>query len=197
MAHWTVVLSGGIGSGKSLVSAMFAKRQITIVEQDDLSREVVAPGQPALSEIADYFGVDILDSEGSLKRGELRKRIFSNPDDRLWLNRLLHPLINQLTTKRIKSATSMYAIVVNPLLRHRSSLYDRHLIVDAPVETQVQRTMLRDNISHSLAMKMIRSQTDRNDRLKLADDVIVNDNSKVKVDKRVESLHRRYLLMAR
>lgn len=196
MANWTVVLTGGIGSGKSLVAGLFAQRNIAVVEQDELSREIVQPGQPALQQIVTRFGADIVDSEGRLNRAELRKRIFADPRDRIWLNQLTHPLINELTRKRVQDATTPYALVVNPLLGGRSSAYDRFLVVDVPTEIQVARTMQRDNISQSLARKMIESQTDRKLRLKIADDVIRNDGTIAQVEERVASLHRRYLFMA-
>lgn len=196
MANWTVVLTGGIGSGKSLVAGLFAQRNVAVVEQDELSREIVEPGQPALQQIVTRFGADIIDSEGRLNRAELRKRIFADPRDRIWLNQLTHPLINELTWKRVQDATTPYALVVNPLLGGRSSAYDRFLVVDVPTEVQVARTMQRDNISQALASKMIESQTDRKLRLKIADDVISNDGTVAQVEERVASLHRRYLFMA-
>lgn len=196
MANWTVVLTGGIGSGKSLVADLFAQRNVAIVEQDELSREIVEPGQPALEQIVTRFGADITDSDGRLNRAELRKRIFADPGDRIWLNQLTHPLINKLTWQRVQDATTPYALVVNPLLSGRSSAYDRFLVVDVPTEIQVARTIQRDNISQSLARKMIESQTDRDLRLKIADDVIRNDGTVEQVEERVASLHRRYLFMA-
>lgn len=196
MANWTVVLTGGIGSGKSLVADLFADRNIVVVEQDELSREIVEPGQPALEQIVSRFGPDITDTEGRLDRAALRKRIFDHPDERNWLNGLTHPLINKLTWERVTRASTPYAMVVNPLLGARSSAYDRILAVDVPIDIQVTRTMQRDNISRSLALKMIESQTDRNLRLKFADDVIRNDGSISKVEERVALLHRRYLFMA-
>ena len=196
MANWTVVLTGGIGSGKSLVADLFAQRNVAVVEQDELSREIVQPGQPALQQIVTRFGTDIVDSEGRLNRAELRERIFADPRDRIWLNQLTHPLINELTRKRVQDATTPYALVVNPLLGGRSSAYDRFLVVDVPTEIQVARTMQRDRISQSLARKMIESQTDRKLRLKIADDVIRNDGTVAQVEERVASLHRRYLFMA-
>lgn len=196
MANWKVVLTGGIGSGKSLVADLFAQRNVAIVEQDELSREIVEPGQLALEQIVERFGADITDSDGRLNRAELRKRIFADSGDRIWLNQLTHPLINKLTWQRVQDATTPYALVVNPLLGGRSSAYDRFLVVDVPTEIQVARTMQRDNISQSLARKMIESQTDRDLRLKIADDVIRNDGTVEQVEERVASLHRRYLFMA-
>lgn len=196
MANWVVVISGGIGSGKSLVAEMFKQRGIKIVEQDDISREVVEPGQPALDQIAERFGAEVLLEDGTLNRPALRERIFSDTEDKVWLERLLHPLIGQATLRHVSEATSRYAMVINPLLRTRQPQYDRFLIVDTPVNTQIERTVARDGISRNLAEKMVASQTDRETRLRIADDVIINDGSTDKVADKVDRLHRRYLVMA-
>ena len=196
MSNWFVVLTGGIGSGKSLAASCFEKRGITIVEQDDVSREVVEPGERALSQIAEYFGNDILDEDGALNRSELRQRIFSNAEDKIWLERLLHPLIGQRTMHHMHAAPSRYAIVVNPLLHTRQPQYDRFVVVDTPVEVQIERAMHRDGMNRELAQKMVASQAGRELRLRLADDVILNDGAVELVDEQVGRLHRRYLVMA-
>ena len=196
MSNWFVVLTGGIGSGKSLAASCFAKRGITIVEQDDVSREVVEPGEPALEQIVERFGNSILNEEGSLNRSKLRQQIFSNGDDKVWLERLLHPLIGQRTMHHMYAAPSRYAIVVNPLLHTRQPQYDRFVVVDTPVEVQIERAMHRDGMTRDLAEKMVASQADRKVRLRLADDVISNDGAVDFVDQQVDRLHRRYLVMA-
>ena len=196
MSNWFVVLTGGIGSGKSLAASCFENRGITIVEQDDVSREVVEPGEPALAQIVERFGENILNEEGSLNRSKLRHQIFSNADDKIWLERLLHPLIGQRTTHHMQSAPSRYVIVVNPLLHTRQPQYDRFVVVDTPVTVQIERAMQRDGMNRELAEKMVVSQTPREMRLRLADDVILNDGTAESVDEQVDRLHRRYLVMA-
>ena len=196
MANWVVVLTGGIGSGKSLVAGLFEDKGIEIVEQDNLSREIVEPGQPALKQIEERFGATILNDDGSLNRSALREEIFADAEHRIWLNRLTHPLINELTRIRVEQAESPYVMVVNPLLGARAELYDRYLVVDVPVETQISRTMERDGISRTLAQDMVKSQLGRESRLRLADDVIWNDGTKNDAASTVANLHRRYLLMA-
>ena len=196
MSNWFVVLTGGIGSGKSLAASCFERRGITIVEQDDVSREVVEPGEPALNQIVERFGDDIVDMNGALNRSELRHRIFSDEDDKIWLERLLHPLIGQRTMHHMLTAQSRYVIVVNPLLHTRQPQYDRFVVVDTPVERQIERAMQRDGMKRELAQKMVASQAARDTRLRLADDVIVNDGPIEIVDEQVDRLHRRYLVMA-
>lgn len=196
MSNFVVVLTGGIGSGKSLVASIFEGRGIAIVEQDDVSREVVEPGEPALESIRQHFGDDVIGNDGTLDRAELRQRVFNNADKRRWLERLLHPLIGTRTFEHLHNAKSKYAIVVNPLLGARSPAYDRILVVDVPVGTQLNRTMARDNISLDLAQSMVNSQITREQRLALADDVIDNDGDIGRVERAVDRLHRRYLVMA-
>ena len=196
MSSWFVVLTGGIGSGKSLAASFFEQRGIRIVEQDDVSREVVEPGEPALDRIVDHLGGDVLQQDGSLDRAQLRQHIFSNAEDKVWLERLLHPLIGQRTMDHMLSAPSPYVIVVNPLLNTRQPQYDRFVVVDTPVETQIQRAMQRDGMTRDLAEKMVASQTDRELRLRLADDIVVNEGSMEDVEEQVDRLHRRYLVMA-
>ncbi len=196
MSNWFVVLTGGIGSGKSLAASCFEKRGITIVEQDDVSREVVEPGEPALAQIVERFGENILNDEGSLNRSKLRHQIFNNSEDKIWLERLLHPLIGQRTMHHMTTAPSRYVIVVNPLLHTRQPQYDRFVVVDTPIPVQIERAMQRDRINRELAEKMVASQTAREVRLRLADDVILNDGAVEFVDEQVDRLHRRYLVMA-
>ena len=196
MSDWFVVLTGGIGSGKTLAASCFEKRGITIVEQDDVSREVVEPGEPALDQIVERFGNDMLNDEGSLNRAKLRHQIFNNSEDKVWLERLLHPLIGQRTMKHMHAAPSRYAIVVNPLLHTRQPQYDRFVVVDTPVEVQIERAIQRDGMTRELAAKMVASQTEREVRLRLADDVILNNGAVELVDDQVDRLHRRYLVMA-
>lgn len=196
MSNFVVVLTGGIGSGKSLVASFFKTRGVAIVEQDDVSREVVEPGEPALESIRQHFGDDVISNDGTLDRAELRQRVFNNADKRRWLERLLHPLIGTRTFEHLHNAISKYAIVVNPLLGARSPAYDRILVVDVPVGTQLNRTMARDNISLDLAQSMVNSQITREQRLALADDVIDNDGDIGHVERAVDRLHRSYLVMA-
>lgn len=196
MSDWTVVLTGGIGSGKSIVANMFESLGVQIVEQDLISREVVRPGTNALAQIAQYFGNGVLQSDGYLNREYLRMQIFADPEKRRWLERLLHPLIGIRTLELLTEATSPYVILVNPLLRARSSSYDCVLVVDVPTEVQVQRIVDRDTISADLAKSMIAAQIDRDARLALADEVIENKGSIEQLTPTVQALHEKFLKRA-
>ncbi len=109
-------LTGGIASGKTTVANLFAALGVTIVDTDVLSREVVEPGSPLLGQITDHFGLAVRSDDGTLNRQELRKRVFEDPEQRKWLEALLHPAIRALTDQRCAAATGPYVMVAIPLL---------------------------------------------------------------------------------
>lgn len=124
---YIVALTGGIGSGKSTIANAFAALDIDIVDADVIARQVVAPGQPALAAISQRFGDEILHPDGSLNRGVLRQKIFSSPQDKSWINKLLHPLIHAETRKQLALTRSAWCLWVVPLLveNHLQHLADR------------------------------------------------------------------------
>ena len=192
-------LTGGIGSGKTTVANEFAKLGITLVDADLLAREVVEPGSSALVAIAERFGSDILDSNGALKRTELRHIVFANKDHKLWLEQLLHPLIRELMLSRIQSANSPYCLLVSPLLLEtgQSTLVQRVLVVDVSPETQVERTLKRDNSNAETIKAIMAAQIDRESRLNKAQDVINNDGGIDELKSKVLALHHQYLELSR
>lgn len=197
MSEFIVGLTGGIGSGKTTVSDMFAELGIDIIDADIVAREVVEPGSDALTDIKQYFGADYINSQGGLDRTKLRTRIFSHPDDKRWLNNLLHPIIRQEMTKQLASAKSKYCILVAPLLLENdlNKLVNQVLVVDINQDTQVMRTLARDPSSAAEIKKIIASQMPRQEKLKLADDIICNENTDLdKLKKNVLILHQNYLL---
>ncbi|WP_229702170.1 dephospho-CoA kinase [Bowmanella pacifica] len=192
-------LTGGIGSGKTKVSDLFAGLGIDIIDADVLAREVVEPGAPALKQIADHFGKQILRADGQLNRGALRERIFSAPDEKAWLNALLHPLIRQLMQERTHAATSPYCILAIPLLVENQlhTLVDRILVVDVQEGIQRERVTTRDKVSAQQVDAILASQASRAQRLAVADDVIDNSGSLEVLSRQVEKLHQQYLLLAK
>lgn len=140
---YIVALTGGIGSGKSTVADAFSRLGVTIIDADIIARQVVEPGTPALCAIAEHFGHDTIAPDGTLNRRMLRERIFSHPEEKAWLNALLHPLIQQETQRQISQATSPYVLWVVPLLVENKlhEKADRVLVVDVSPATQIQRTM--------------------------------------------------------
>ena len=195
---WILGLTGGIGSGKSAVSAMFEKLGITVVDADIVAREVVEPGSVGLKKIVEHFGKTILTSEGVLDRAKLRGIIFDNETEKAWLNALLHPLIRESMLKQLQQATSDYVILVAPLLFENGleKLCNHTLLIDVPVTTQITRTSERDNVSEAQAKKIIASQMSRADKQLKADDILDNDRALSEVAIDVKKLHQEYLTHA-
>lgn len=190
-----VGLTGGIASGKSTVANMFATRGVDIVDTDLISREIVAPGQPALDEIVARFGNHVLRDDGSLDRKALRAIIFSDPNQRRLLELILHPRIRDESMLQASRATGAYLMIVVPLLVE-SPMQDymhRILVVDCDVETQLKRLLDRDAENEDQARKMIAAQASREQRLAIADDVVVNDGNLQQLESQVDMLHQRYL----
>ena len=193
MATFVVGITGGIGSGKTAVSNRFRELGIAVVDADVAARVVVEPGRPALDEITSRFGAGLLNDDGTLDRAALRARIFEDPDERRWLERVLHPRINGLIAEELAAATSSYAVLVNPLMRARDPRADRILVVDVPEDVQIARTMARDDVDEEQARAIIASQLDRESRRGLADDIVSNDGSLADLHAAVDRLHRCYL----
>ena len=190
-----VGLTGGIGSGKTAVSDLFQDLGITIVDADLASRVVVEKGREELNKIAEHFGEDILTSDGELDRAKLREVIFNSEEEKLWLESLLHPAIASQIQKELDSSSSPYTILVSPLLleTNQKNFCSTVLVVDVPVETQIERTSKRDNVSEEQIKSIIASQIDRDSRLEQADEVILNDGSIESLERKVLELHKKFL----
>ncbi len=196
---FVVALTGGIASGKTLISDEFARLGVPVIDTDVIAHEIVEPGQPALLEIEQVFGAQILDVNGGLRRSELRGLIFSDPDARRKLESILHPKIRQEVSKAISEVTSAYCILVIPLLAGRGDYpdVDRVLVVDVSPEVQIERLMARDSCSREQAELALKSQASREDRLKIADDVLDNSGLPEQAVFEVARLHEKYGGMVR
>lgn len=192
---YTVALTGGIGSGKSTIAGYFAASGVDIIDADVIAREVVEPGTPALQAIIERYGDAILTEQGTLQRSRLREIIFSTPDEKTWLNALLHPLINARTQQLKAQAASPYVLWVVPLLveNRLQRQADRVLVVDTDEETQLRRTLQRDNVSLEQAKRILAAQATRQQRLDCADDIIDNSGAPEKALPQVAKLHQLYL----
>ncbi len=195
---YIVGLTGGIGSGKSAAAARFAALGITVVDADVCARVVVELGKPALQAIAEHFGNDVIQADGTLDRAALRQKIFARDDERKWLEALLHPLIFEEMWTQLQSAQSPYAILESPLLVEagQQAICQRTLVVDAPEAIQLARTTARDNNSVEQVRAIMAAQASREQRLAKADDVITNDGDLAQLHAQVDSLHQRYLMLA-
>ncbi len=195
---FTVGLTGGIGSGKTTVADAFAALGVTVVDADLLSRQAVLPGSEALQAIAQHFGAAVINEDGALDRAALREIVFHAPEQRAWLEALLHPIIRDLMHEQLAACSGPYCLLVSPLLLEttQQELVDRRLVIDVPVQTQVTRAMQRDGSDESIIRGIIAAQTSRESRLAAADDVFDNDQSISSIAGRVRELHEKYLKMA-
>jgi dephospho-CoA kinase len=198
VSRYIIGLTGGIGSGKSTVAAGFAARGITIVDTDVIARELVAPGSAALGEIAAAFGREHLNPDGSLNRASLRQRVFQDDAARKRLEAILHPRIRGITAERLAAAAGPYAIAVIPLLIESGlgDMVDRVLVVDCPEATQLARVTARDALDAGTVRRIMAAQVGRAERLRHADDVILNENGPEALARQIEVLDRHYRELA-
>ncbi|WP_418140354.1 dephospho-CoA kinase [Marinobacter sp. MA] len=193
-----VGLTGGIGSGKSTVARLFGELGVHWVDADDVAREVVEPGTPALAEIAQHFGEKILTPESTLDRAQLRAIVFQEPEERAWLEALLHPIIREELIRQLNQENYQlpYVLLVSPLLLEtdQHELVDRIIVIDVPKDVQLERTMARDTNSREQVERIIAAQISREDRLARADEVIDNDRPLDDVTRQVRELHERLLV---
>ena len=187
-------LTGGIASGKSTVAEMFADLGVPIIDTDIIAREVVRQGEPALEEIRERFGEQVINSSGNLDRTALRNLIFSDTDARLALETILHPRIGAETRRQSAAATGPYQLIVVPLLigSQLMQFVDRVLVVDCDEDTQIQRLIARDAETIEQAQRMLSAQASREERLAAADDVIRNDQGLAATRTQVVELDKKF-----
>ena len=198
MSRYSVIgLTGGIGSGKSTVARMFGALGVHWVDADDVARQVVEPGTQALIAIADHFGESILQDNGELDRAALRQKVFEDPEQRRWLEGLLHPIIRQELIRQLspEDYNLPYVILVSPLLleTNQHELVERIVVVDVPEETQINRTMTRDGNSREQVERILAAQMPRAARREKADAIINNAQPLERVEASVHALHQRFL----
>ena len=193
-----VGITGGIGSGKSAVTQQLESLGITVIDADIVAREVVEPGEDALQSISSHFGATVITDSGELNRAELRTRVFDNPEERKWLENLLHPLIRKRIVTQLNASNSSYTVLVSPLLLEtdQHSLTDHIVVVDLPKELQIQRTMSRDNNNKTQVEAIIDAQMQREDKLERANSVISNDKDLYTLKNKVNNLHQKLLTLA-
>lgn len=196
---YTVGLTGGIGSGKSAAAACFTELGIDVVDADWAARVVVQPGQPALAQIAAHFGAGILLESGELDRAQLRAIVFDNTAEKEWLEQLLHPLIREEILRALKTSSGPYAVLESPLLIEsgQCKLVDRVCVVDLPEALQLERASARDRSDPEQIRRIMAAQLSREERLEKADDVLDNSKTPAHLKQQVESLHRKYLQLAK
>lgn len=192
-------LTGGIGSGKTAVSDLFRQAGVAIIDADKIGRHLSAKGQTGYQAIINEFGSQLIADNGELDRDRLRNMVFNDATARKKLESLLHPLIREEITRKLREySDEAYCIVVVPLLLETDyrNIVDRILIVDATEENQIERVMRRDNLSRDKVKLILAAQLPRTQRLRQADDIIVNDSDVGHLAEAVAELHSRYLQLA-
>jgi dephospho-CoA kinase len=193
-----VGLTGGIGSGKTVVSDHLKSLGVPIIDTDVIAREIVEPNSPTLKKLAERFGQAVINQDGSLNRDELRQIAFSSKENKRALDSITHPAIREICTQRIVAVTQCYCLVVVPLLVGSAFIdqMDRILVVTAERETKVKRVMTRSNLTRQEVDKIMASQSTDQQRLEIADDVIANDGTIEDAQRAAEELHVKYLKLA-
>ncbi len=196
---FVVVLTGGIGSGKTAVSDLLHKLGAAIVDTDSIARELTAPNGAAMTHIVARFGAEVLAADGSLDRATMRTRAFADPRVKGDLEAILHPMIRARAAEMVAAAARGYVVLVVPLFLETGAyrdIADRILVVDCPETVQIERTMARSQLSRAEVERILAAQATRKARLAIADDVIVNDAGLDSLAEIVGHLHQRYLALA-
>ena len=189
-----VGLTGGVASGKSTVAKLFAERGVPVVDADAIARTLTEPGSPALDAVIEVFGEGILGTNGRLDRAGLRQLVFEHPERRRELEAILHPRILSEMVERAREAEGAYVVFEIPLLVEQdlANTVDRVLVVDCPESVQIRRLIERDGETAESAKAILNAQATRDDRLKAADDVLVNDGERDELAPWIEKLDRFY-----
>lgn len=193
-----VGLTGGIGSGKSTVAALFARHGVPIIDTDEIARTLAAPGKPVHREIVSAFGREVLGTTGEIDRVRLRKIVFGDTTERKRLEAILHPRVRTEVTAQTTALRAAYCLVVVPLLIEAgfTDLVDRVLVIDTNENLRLERTKARSSLNETEIQGIMASQLGRQERLQKADDVITNNSDIAHLEREVARLHGTYLTLA-
>jgi len=194
-----VILTGGIATGKSSVAQRLRQHGIQVVDTDAIAHALTAPNGAALTELRKAFGDDVFEADGTLNRAALRDIVFNDPDQKIRLEQILHPMIRRQAIEALASAASPYVVADVPLFAETGFLReqaDRVLVVDCPPEIQKQRLLARGNLPEALADLILQAQAPRETRLDLATEILDNSGSPQQRDARLDQLHQGYLLLS-
>ncbi len=194
-----VGITGGIASGKSTVARLFADLGVTVIDADQLAREAVAAGSDGLAAIVAAFGTTVLDAAGSLDRAAMRRLVFADDQARARLEQIVHPRVRALLAGRVAAADGPYCMVEIPLRVEAGwqGRLERVLVVDVDEAEQVARACARSDLTDREVRAIMRTQATREQRLKAADDIIVNHADREALVVQVRELHEKYLVLAR
>lgn len=199
MSDFVVGLTGGIGSGKSTVADLFVEQGATLVDTDAIAHELTGVGGAAMPALVAEFGAAVAAVDGAMDRAAMRQLVFADPSARARLEGILHPLIRQLSAERCRAAGSPYVILAVPLLVESGTYRercDRIVVVDCPESLQIERVMARNGMPVDEVKAIMAAQATRQQRLAVANDVVVNDADQAKLHAQVGALHRMYLMLS-
>ena len=191
-------LTGGIGSGKSLAGDFFKSKNIDVIDADDLAHNALDRKGEGYKKFLDIFGETFLDENSEIDRKALRKYIFQNPEMKNKLEEIVHPIVQNGILNFINNSNSIYRIIIVPLITetNSSSFYDRVLAIDCKKEIQIERASKRDNSNEEQILKIIQSQASSEDRNKIANDVVENNDTKDEFLMSLEDIHKKYVILA-
>ena len=194
-----VGLTGGVASGKSTVAAIFSSLGAHIIDADAIARGLTEKDHPNIALIIHHFGQSFLTSDGELNRKKLREHISQDNHANTWLKNLLHPQIHAAMMECSLKSKADYCMLMIPLLAQSTQNYqlDRICVVDCPETLQLSRLQARDNVSALEAINLTKLQTSREERLAIADDVILNDGDRASLTQQVQDLHLWYLTLSK
>lgn len=195
---FTVGLTGGIASGKTTAARLFIDLGVPLLDADDVAREVVAPGSPGLSAIAQRFGERFIGADGGLDRRALREHVFADPAALQALEAITHPLIRARIGAWRAEQSLPYCILSAAILveSKMDRLVGRILVIDVSPARQLERLLLRDGIAAALAHKMIAAQVSPELRRARADDLVDNSGGRAALAAQIWRLHRLYSALA-
>ncbi|WP_024929696.1 dephospho-CoA kinase [Methylophilus sp. OH31] len=190
-----VAVTGGIGSGKTEVCNAFMALGVPVVDLDHIARDMSAPGSPAMQAVRAQFGDAMFNADGQLDRAKLRELVFAEPDALDQLNQIMHPAIRLEAIRQIAQYADAYVVLAIPLLvesRDDWRMIDHVLVVDCDEQMQLARVIQRSQLSEGMAQAMISAQSSRDERLAIADSVIENDQTLVKLQEKVLEFHKNF-----
>ena len=192
-------LTGGIGSGKRLAGEFFKSKNIDVIDADDLAHNALTKEGEGYREFLNVFGDTFLDENSDINRKALREYVFMNPEMKIRLEEIVHPIVQNDILNFINNSNSIYRIIIVPLIAetNSSSFYDRVLAIDCKKEIQIERASKRDKSNEEQISKIIQSQASSEDRKKIANDVVENNDTKDEFIMNLEDIHKKYLILAK
>ncbi len=188
-------LTGGIGSGKSVVGNFFTELGIDVIDADLISRNILDTNKKARKLFVKSFGNEFIDKKGNVNREQLRTTIFDDKEKKMSLESIIHPLVREEIINFTDQSKSIYKIVMVPLIyeTQSSNFYEKIIVIDCDEQEQIERASKRDGKSKENILSIIKTQASRNERNSIADFIILNDSSIEDLRLKVIQIHQKLL----